>query len=492
MERICGDEWSGSLVHDGDLLPCIQALLVRIPPPLLLMVPAAVWRLWTLRQRPPLVERKLLEPRLAFLCVSLQLLLALLSFVFSLATSPRPYEVFEGLATLGGWSASLSVLSRERRCQLRLHPASRIYWAIDFLTSTKALETAIWSMAHGNELDDSMLLSMLRWPIAAVLLYFSLAWRSRGFDDNAEPEMTSVGAAQGGGLRSLRSPREYVVVDRDEEEAWGGGDTASRPEHPQGLWGRFMQFALPDDESIEKVDMSLKGVNHVDSGSFLRIDSPLPRPLPLGLPPPHAHEALRVPRPRDPSTHPLYEAEVLVPSVTESTVRHRSVVQFCVSVRVRSPTFASGDQSIDTITVWKKAREFEGLHDMVSAGCVENRTTAGSTVRGRELSCVRECTDPAHSSHSLFCFPPMCLYPRSAHSCNSPRANTTRSPCRNSRSTARRTPSAPGTTSSPSWPRWSPRTSPCCGTTFRTGFASPRSWSSWLRIGSSCADGRAR
>lgn len=364
MVSFCGPEWRGDWIHRGDLQPCAQAVIINIPPTVIMIAIGMIHiaRLWNRQVQLQFVE---IQPRLPIAIGVILTTIGLIALVEYFIQTPRePYQLVQAGLSFLAWLINVTILCMERRRIFYLHIGIRLFWFIDCLTLIKSVQSATLQLARGEQMDDTMLLYFLRLPFQVSMLVYALIWRRRGYDEEAEMKWVRENGIDGirGGSLHLNSPSNYAPVERYENTTAVNINDDSINALPaiddDGIWSRFLKFAGQRNDA-KYHDLSLNGVHHIDTGSFVRESHPLPRS------PMTPMSAVRA----DPQAHPLFESELSVACADEHTVAGRTVVQYCLKVRIRSKKFASGDDAIDTLTVWKKYGEFVGLHSILQQTC---------------------------------------------------------------------------------------------------------------------------
>jgi len=416
MDAFCGDGWNGKWTTSADLQPCIEALLFITPAHIILFIIAAI-HLRGIRGRRALQPVSRIEPRLPALCLCLLSVCPLLPLIHhGVDGDHEQYELVTESLGMVGWVTATAAYVLERRSLLPLPLSIRIAWCIECVMGVKGVESVLvrlWSnddVEVRHSVDGRALLKLFRLPLYCILFLYAILWRRLGYDDavgntehlvNSEYDTEVLNRRRG--LYGGGDPYDRVLaIDDDEDDIDGyaashrvvasdgmgtlnGADGSGKKENAS-LWQRFMHFTKNSDDtpsntnarrrsilgihSARQPPMTLEGVVHVDSASFVRQNAPLPRDGPR----PHTASDADGHSPRSPSSHPLSGCVLSVPScelvaglggLTSNATRSRVKVQYCVRVHIRSADYASGDEGIDTLSVWKKRSEFEGLQQML-------------------------------------------------------------------------------------------------------------------------------
>ena len=316
------------------------------------------------------------------------------------------YMIVQPALSFLAWSTSLLLLRFEHSRALGVPPLLRVFWLLAFIASLKQAESSVLSLALGNPVTAFDILVLLHLFLSSFMLRYAIT----GIGDQSLPSHSwqdlEAGINEAGG--------------EVEEPASGGVARTDRT-----MWKRFLNFhqnghhssGADDEDSLADINhslnstagggvfssLSVRGEGEAEEGNpfastaannpfeekSAAVSNPFAAPdaahNPFAAGPAHtatmtksssSHNVsskTKVLRASLIDTHPLSGAAISIPSYQDSTVANRTIVQWQVSVRLGLPSLITGDDDTDTLVVYRRYREFEGLRDALQQTARKHR-----------------------------------------------------------------------------------------------------------------------
>ena len=306
------------------------------------------------------------------------------------------YMIVQPALSFVAWSTSLLLLRFEHSRALGVSPLLRVFWLLAFIASLKQAESSVLSLALGNSVTAFDILVLLHLFLSSFMLRYAIT----GIGDQSLPSHS---------WQDLEAGINEAGSGEIEEPASAGA--ASRTDRT--MWKRFLNFhqnghngTADDDDGMADVNhslnstagggvfssLSVRGGGEADdsnpfasaaatnpfeekhsaaSNPFAATDIAAAHASSSGHP--HVSSKTKVLRASLVDTHPLSGAAISIPSFQDSTVANRTIVQWQVSVRLGLPSLITGDDDTDTLVVYRRYREFEGLRDALQQTARKHR-----------------------------------------------------------------------------------------------------------------------
>ena len=404
--RLCVSSSAGPYDHPNhDITRCFQSLAVLLPPSIFMLVFFFV-RLTQLRRvsSSPLLLDPL--PRFPQVISGSLAILALFYLGFFLLNMSNIdlYMIVQPALSFLAWSTSLLLLRFEHSRALPVHPLQRVFWLLAFIASLKQAESSVLSLALGNSVTAFDILVLLHLFLSSFMLRYAIT----GIGDASMPSHS---------WQDLEAGINDVAVGDVEEPA------SSVARTDRTMWKRFLNFhqngnshtANDDDDGMSDINHSLNSTagggvfsslnaragEADDSNPFASAaphnpfdDKPAATSNPFAASDAASHNPFAAAHPATAAsasasssvssktkalraslvdTHPLSGAAISIPSYQDSTVASRTIVQWQVSVRLGLPSLITGDDDTDTLVVYRRYREFEGLRDALQQTARKHR-----------------------------------------------------------------------------------------------------------------------
>ena len=397
----CGDDAFGPYDHSHyDITHCFQSLTILLPPSLF-MLAAFLLRMARIRHLPS--STLLLDPLPRFPQI-ISAFMALLSvfylIFFVLLHELTPYRIIYPSLSFIAWTLSIVLLRFEHSRALPPSPYNRIFYLLSFIASAKQAESSVMNFVFGTPVMPFDILVFLHVFLATFMLRYAVT----GITDSSHLHVDWERTAD----------LDHPLADSVEEEA----STPAMAD--RSMWKRFLNFSANGDgaageDGVINADQSSLNSQYGGGGVMSSLDvkeernpfasnpfedsakergeageggggeatNPFatePEPAPRAAPAPAAAAATTT---RDGSmasklknltaalreAHLLAGASMSLPSYQDAVVGGRTLIQFQLHITLAQPSVISGDPDVDTVTAWKRYREFEGLHSaLLNAG----------------------------------------------------------------------------------------------------------------------------
>ena len=395
-----------------DITRCFQSLAVLLPPSLF-MVGYFIIRITTLRK---LSSSSLLLdplPRFPQVITASLAILALFYLGFFLLMDMSDLDLYmivqPGLSFVA-WALSLLLLRWEHSRALGVSAGLRVFWLLAFIASAKQAESSVLSLAVGNTVTAFDILVLLHLFLNSFMLRYAIT----GIGDQS-----SLPAHQWQDLEA--GINDSVEID---EPASSSHTAAQRTDRT--MWKRFLNFhqngTAADDDDGDNINHSLNSTmggggvfssmdarngeadegNPFDSAAAANSHNPFeeksstatfnpfaaadtahnhnnpfaaaPAPAPTATTNSTSSSASTAVSSKTKAlrtllmdTHPLSGAAISIPSYQDSTVAARTIIQYQLVIRLGLPSLITGSDATDTLIVYRRYREFEGLRDAMVA-----------------------------------------------------------------------------------------------------------------------------
>ena len=311
------------------------------------------------------------------------------------------YMIVQPALSFLAWTTSLLLLRFEHSRALPVSPLLRVFWLLAFIASLKQAESSVLSLALGNPVTAFDILVLLHLFLNSFMLRYAIT----GIGDQSLPSHS---------WQDLEAGINEVGASGEVEEPVSSAGT-SRTDRT--MWKRFLNFhqngtnhSADDEDGLGDINHSLnstagggvfsslsaRGGEVEDGNPFASTAAATHNPFedkPSTTTNPfapsdatnhnnpfaagaahtatvsssassnHVSSKTKALRTSLIDTHPLSGAAFSIPSYQDSTVANRTIVQWQVSVRLGLPSLITGDDDTDTLVVYRRYREFEGLRD---------------------------------------------------------------------------------------------------------------------------------
>ena len=389
----CGDDPFGPYDHSHyDITHCFQSLTILLPPSLFMLV-AFTLRMLRIRQLPS--STLLLDPLPRFPQI-ISAFMALLSvfylIFFVLLHELTPYRVIYPSLSFIAWSLSIALLRFEHSRALPPSPYNRIFYLLSFIASAKQAESSVMNFVFDTPVMPFDILVFLHLFLSLFMLRYAIT----GITDSSHLHI------------DWQRDLDHDLIDAVEEEA-------TPAQADRSMWKRFLNFSAngdpADDGAINAEHASLNSpyrggvrssldvredrnpfaANPFEDGATERGEAeevsgaeatsnpfaaePEPptrsAPTAASTAPASVRDASMAAKVKSLTAalreaHLLAGASISLPSYQDAVVGGRTLIQFQLHISLAQPSIISGDPDVDTVTAWKRYREFEGLQSALT------------------------------------------------------------------------------------------------------------------------------
>ena len=368
----CGSDAFGPYDHSHyDLTHCFQSLTILIPPSIFMLL-AFAFRMAHIRSLPTsslLIDPLPRFPQIISAFMALLSLFYLLFFVLQSELSPFRL-IYPSLSFLA-WTLSILLLRFEHSRAVPLSPYNRVFYLLSFIASAKQAESSVMNFVFDTPVMSFDILVFLHLFLATFMLRYAI---------------TGVGDSSHLDVEWHEDLEQGLAEDGVEEEA-------SPTRGDRSMWRRFLNFGEPDDNAINAEQHSVNSPHKqpqqgVRSSLDVRGDdrnpftaNPFDDERVEADAGPTANPFVSEPTPsattsaagKDASkvkaltaalreAHMLAGSTIALPSFQESLIGGRTIIQFQLRIGLQQRSIVSGDPDVDTVSAWRRYREFEGLH----------------------------------------------------------------------------------------------------------------------------------